>query len=144
MNTEKVAQTIASNLGAEIKTLEQADPNSLSGYDLVGFGSGVYFGKLGKNLLDFADKLPQVAGKKAFIFSTSGRTGKAAAKFHASLKEKLLSKSFSVVGEFNCAGFDTFGALRILGGINKGRPNDEDFKQAEAFAQSLKQDSPKP
>jgi flavodoxin len=144
MNTEKVARTIASNLGAEIKTLEQTDPSSLSGYDLVGFGSGVYFGKLGKNLLGFADRLPQVTGKKAFIFSTSGRTGKAAAKFHAPLKEKLLSKGFSAVGEFNCAGFDTFGALRIMGGINKGRPNEEDLKQAEAFAQSLKQDPPKP
>jgi flavodoxin len=144
MNTEKVAQTIASNQGAEIKNLEQADPNSLSGYDLVGFGSGVYFGKLGKNLSDFAEKLPQVTGKKAFIFSTSGRTGKGAAKFHESLKEKLQSKGFTVVGEFNCAGFDTFGALRLLGGINKGRPNEEDLKQAEAFAQSLKQNSSKP
>jgi len=31
-----------------------------------------------------------------------------------------------------------------MGGINKGRPNDEDLKQAEAFARSLKQESSKP
>lgn len=138
MNTERVAQTIARDLEAEIKNVQQVDPSSLSSYDLVGFGSGVYFSNLSKELQGFVDKLPQVAGKKAFIFSTSGRTGKAAAKFHGSLREKLQSKGFSVVGEFNCAGFDTFAALRIIGGLNKGRPNEEDLKQAEAFAQSLK------
>ena len=75
-NTEKIAQVIAKTLGAEIKNPEQVDPNSLSNYDLVGFGSGVYFGKLHKVLLEFADKIPQVVNKKAFIFSTSGQNGK--------------------------------------------------------------------
>jgi flavodoxin len=50
----------------------------------------------------------------------------------------LQSKGFEVIGEFNCAGFDTVGPLRIIGGINKGRPNDEDLTQAEAFAKNLK------
>ena len=136
-NTEKVAQVIAKVIGAEIKTPEQTDPNSLASYELVGFGSGVYFGKLGKTLLELADKIPQATGKKAFIFSTSGRAGKAAAKFHKPLKEKLESKGYTVVGEFNCAAFDTFGPFKIVGGTNKGRPNADDLKQAEGFAQSL-------
>ncbi len=75
-NTEKIAQVIATTLGAEIKTPDQVDPTSLSNYDLVGFGSGIYFGKHHKVLLEFADKIPQVSNKKAFIFSTSGQTGK--------------------------------------------------------------------
>ena len=74
-NTEKVAQVIAKTLEAEIKTPEQTNSESISNYDLIGFGSGVYFGKLHKDLLEFADKFPQVVNKKAFIFSTSGRTG---------------------------------------------------------------------
>jgi len=55
-------------LGAEIKTPDQTSPDALSDYDLVGFGSGVYFGKLHKDILEFADKLPQVNGKNALIF----------------------------------------------------------------------------
>jgi len=141
-NTEKVAQTIASTLGAEIKTPQQADLNALSNYDLVGFGSGVYLGKLDKKLLEFADKIPQVTGKKVFIFSTSGRTGKGAAKFHQQLKEKLQSKGLTVIGEFNCGGFDTYGLLKIGGGLNKGRPNANDLKQAETFAQNLLKNEP--
>jgi len=136
-NTEKVAQVIANTLGAEMKTPEQTNPESLSNYDIVGFGSGVYFGKLHKDLLEFVDKLPQVAIKKAFIFSTSGRNGNMP-KFHKQLKEKLQTKGFQVVSEFNCGAFDTYGLLKIGGGINKGRPNEEDLKQAEEFAQNLK------
>jgi flavodoxin len=139
-NTEKIAKVISNTLGAEIKKQNQIDPNGLVNYDFVGFGSGVYMGKLHKDLLEFADKIPQVNNKKAFIFSTSGRIGNME-KFHKELKEKLQSKGFDIVNEFNSAGFDTFGPLKIVGGINKGRPNEDDLKKAEAFAQGLKKDS---
>ena len=137
-NTAKIALAIAGTLNAEIKTPSEVDPNGFSEYDLIGFSSGIYFGNLQKSLLELADKLPQVTDKKAFIFSTSGRTGNAS-KFHKRLREKLQAKGFNIVNEFNCAGFDTFGPLKLVGGTNKGRPNEDDIKQAEAFAQSLNQ-----
>ena len=134
---------MASILGAETKTLDQTSPNDLSEYDLVGFGSGVYFGKLHKGLLEFADKVPQVNGKNAFIFSTSGRAGKSAADFHNALRSTLSSKGYTILGEFSCPGFDTFGLLKIGGGIKKGRPNQDDLKQAETFAQSMQKNETK-
>ena len=137
-NTAKIALVFAGALNAEIKTPPEVDPNGLSEYDLIGFGSGIYFGKHHKSLLDLADKLPQVTDKKAFIFSTSGRTGNTS-KFHKQLREKLQSKGFTIVGEFNCAGLDTYGLMKIVGGLNKEHPNKDDIKQAEAFAQSLNQ-----
>jgi flavodoxin len=140
-NTEKIAQVISSTIGAEIKTPDQVDTTNLSNYDLIGFGSGVYFGKLHKVLLEFADRIPQVSNKNAFIFSTSCQSGNMS-KFHKKLREKLQSKGFDIISEFNCAAFDTFGALKIFGGLNKGRPNEEDLKQAEEFAQSLKKNFP--
>ena len=138
-NTAKIASVFAKTLGAEIKTPLEVNPNDLSEYDLTGFGSGIYFGKHGKVLLDLADKLPQMTNKKAFIFSTSGQTGNVVSKFHQYLREKLRSKGFDIVGEFNCAGFDTFGPLRLVGGIKKGRPNEEDLEKAEAFAKNLRE-----
>jgi flavodoxin len=137
-NTAKIASVFANTLSAEIKPPTEVNPNGLSDYDLVGFGSGIYFGKHHLVLLDFSDKLPQVTNKKAFVFSTSGQTGNTP-KFHQSLREKLQSKGFDTVGEFNCAGFDTYGLLKIAGGIKKGHPNEDDLKQAEIYAQSLKQ-----
>jgi flavodoxin len=138
-NTAKIALVFASTLNAEIKTPPEVNPNGLSEYDLIGFGSGIYFGKHHKTLLDLADKLPKVTNKKTFIFSTSGRTVNTTAKFHKKLREKLQSKGYEIVGEFNCAGLDTYGLMKIVGGLNKERPSKDDIKQAEAFAQSLNQ-----
>jgi len=137
-NTAKIALVFASTLNAEIKTPQEVNPNGLSEYGLIGFGSGIYFGKHHKSLLDLADKLPQVTDKKAFIFSTSGRTGNTS-KFHKQLRIKLQSKGYEIVGEFNCAGLDTYGLMKIVGGLNKEQPSKDDIKQAEAFAQSLNQ-----
>jgi flavodoxin len=138
-NTAKIVSVFANTLDAEMKAPQEVDPNGLFEYDLVGFGSGIYFGKHHKALLDFADKLPGVTNKKAFIFSTSGQTGNVVSRFHRRLREKIVSKGFDVVGEFNCAGFDSYGVTKIVGGIKKGHPNEDDLKQAELFAQSLKQ-----
>jgi flavodoxin len=135
-NTDKLASIFAKTLDAEVKMPGEVDPQGFSEYDLVGFGSGISFGKHYKVLLDFADKLPTITKKKAFIFSTSGQTGKTS-KFHQKLREKLESKGFSVVGDFNCAGFDTYGVLKIIGGIQKEHPNEDDLKQAETFAKGL-------
>ena len=137
-NTEKIARIFANILEAEMKNPEQIDTNSLSTYDLIGFGSGIYFFKHHESLLEFAKRLPPLKNKKAFIFSTSGVTKIKFLVRHRPLKSILESKGFEVIGEFNCAGFDTMGPLRFIGGIKKGRPNIEDFKQAEAFAKKLK------
>lgn len=54
------------------------------------------------------------------------------------LKEKLLEKRFNVIGEFFCKGFDTWGPFKIIGGINRGRPNEQDLEKAKKFANDLK------
>ena len=135
-NTDKIASVFAKTFEAEVKMPSEVDPKGLSEYDLVGFGSGISFGNHYKVLLDLAEKLPVVTNKKAFIFSTSGQKGNGP-KFHRKLRKILESKGFSFVGEFNCAGFDTYGALKIVGGIQKGHPNGDDLKQAETFAKGL-------
>jgi len=127
-------------LEAETKTPQQTNPEELQHYDLVGFGSGIDSEKHYKVLLDFADRLPQVTNKQAFIFSTGAMTEKEkVAKDHLSLRKKLQSKGYIIVGEFGCKGFNTNGFLRFFGGMNKDRPNAEDLKNAEEFALKLKQ-----
>lgn len=146
-NTQKVAEAMAKVLDAEIKTPQQTNLDELKKYDLVGFGSGIDSGKNYPELLDFASKLPQVENKKAFVFSTSGmpigvsgqqRLEKYTSKCHTTLKETLQSKGYTIVDEFGCAGFNTNVFLKYFGGLNKGRPNEEDLKHAEEFAQNLK------
>jgi flavodoxin len=132
-NTEKIANVFAKVLDAQIITPQQIHPEELQEYSLVGFGSGIYGAKHHESLLDLANKLPQVTNRKAFIFSTSAMLGeKKVAEDHSTLREKLQSK-------FACKGFNTNSFMKYLGGMNKGRPNAEDLKHAEEFAQKLKQ-----
>jgi flavodoxin len=46
-----------------------------------------------------------------------------------------------IIDEFSCAGFNTNSFLKLFGGLNKGRPNAEDLKHAEVFAENLKENA---
>jgi flavodoxin len=139
LNTEKIAKVFAKVLDAEIKAPQQIDPEKLEEYDMIGFGAGIDSGKHYQPLLDLADNLSEVTNKKAFIFSTAALTGeKKVAKDHSTLRAKLQAKGYKIVGEFQCKGFNTNSFMRIFGGMNKGRPNDEDLERAEKFALNLK------
>jgi len=139
MNTEKVAKVFAKFLDAQIKTPQETDPEELLHYDLVGFGAGIDSGKHYKQVLDFADKMLPVVDKKAFIFSTAALTkNKKRAKDHSPLREKLESKGYTIVDDFQCKGFNTNSFIKYFGGMNRGRPNKKDLKKAEEFALNLK------
>jgi flavodoxin len=138
-NTERVARAMANILDAALLEVKQADASMLEQYDLIGFGSGIYFFRHHRRLLGFVDKLPMLRNKKAFIFSTSGlRKIRFIHDFDKPLKEKLRQKGFDIIGEFSCRGLDTYRATKLVGGVNKGRPNAKDLKQAEDFAKGLK------
>jgi flavodoxin len=133
-NTEKVATVMIEELDADYIHTDHAKPETLAAYDLIGFGSGIYFGKHHKTLFQFVETLPTMTQKRAFVFSTCG-DGK---MHHTALKEKLVNHGFTIVDEFCCRGWDTVGPLKLFGGINKGRPDEKDLAAARAFAQGLK------
>ena len=142
-NTEKIAHVIAKVLDAPVKTPQQVTPEEITKYDLVGFGSGIYSATFDPSILDFADRLPQVSDKNAFLFSTYGAPAFIAnrefiEKNHRQIREKLQAKGYTVIDEFGCAGWNTNSFLQYFGGLNKGRPNAEDLRQAEEFARNLK------
>jgi len=144
-STEKVANAIAQVLDAPIREPSQVRPEELQEVDLIGFGSGIYDEKNHPDVLDLANRLPQVSDGKAFIFSTSGYAERSAvAGFHAPLRDKLQSKGYRILDEFNCPGHNTNGFLKLFGGLNRGRPNAEDLKHAQEFAQKLKEKGRRP
>ena len=63
----KVASAVAEVLDAEIASPRQLEPGDLGGYALVGFGSAIFHGRNQAQLIDFAERLPRQAGRKAFI-----------------------------------------------------------------------------
>ena len=137
-NTVKIGNVIGKAPNAEIKKPQEVDSEEIQKFDLIGFGSGIYGEKHHESLLDLANNLPEVNSKKAFIFSTSAIMGKnKVANDHSKLREKLQSKGYIIVDEFACKGFNTNSFMKYLGGMNKGRPNASDIKDAEEFAKNL-------
>ena len=133
-NTRKIAETIAEELNAEVIEPENVDKNSMENYDIIGFGSGIYFLAHHRDLLEFIDKIFP-AKRNCFVFSTKGFTPTLIN--HSKIKRKLREKGFNIVGEFSCRGYDSVGPLKFFGGINKNRPNDKDIKRAREFAKNL-------
>lgn len=134
-NTKKIADAMAAVLHAEVVSPRDVDVAALSGYDLIGFGSGIAFGKHYTGLLKLVDGLP-VLSRKAFVFSTRGTRRLWA--YHRALKRQLAEKGSTIVGEFSCRGFDTNGPLlKLIGGVARGRPNEQDLRDAQGFARSL-------
>ena len=145
-NTEKIAHVIADVLGAPVETPQQVRPDEISDYDLVGFGSGIYSATFDASSLDLADRLPQVTNKNAFLFSTYGAPAFVAnrefvEKNHAQIQKKLEAKEYTIIGEFGCAGWNINCFLKYFGGLNKGKPDAEDLRNAEAFARDMQNKS---
>ncbi len=137
-NTEKIAKEINSILNATLVPFFKANTEMILEADLVGFGSGVYYNKFHKSLIQLVENLPEMQKKKVFVFSTAGiRKNIILNRSHNHFKKILKKKDFDLIGEFECLGFDTNGLLEKIGGINKGRPNNRDFEKAREFAKQL-------
>ena len=135
-NTEKVARAMTEVLDAELLKTDEVDINALKEYDLIGFGSGIYFFRHHKALLNLLARVPIMENKKVFIFSTRGIGP--VGFYHRALRKRLLKKGADIVGEFSCRGFNSYGPYRLIGGMNKGRPGEEDLENARNFARGLK------
>jgi flavodoxin len=132
-NTKKIAEAMAQELSAELLNTNDKTPASIEQYELIGFGSGIYYGKFHSKLYEMIEKL-DLKGKNVFIFSTSGVGNK---KYNDFLHKLLASKGAVIKGSFSCKGYDTFGPLKIIGGISKGHPNEKDLENAKKFARNL-------
>ena len=136
-NTRQVAEAIGEVLGARVVEPEEIAPNDVAGHDLVGIGSGIYGMMFHARLWRFARSLPMSKGTPAFLFATSGGPEFLWRPAVLVMSRLLRSKGYRMVGTFSCPGFDNLGPFQLVGGLNKGRPNDADLAAARAFASEL-------
>ncbi len=137
-STARVAERISDVLGAVVVLPEEVPYTSLDEYDLIGFGSGVYYGRFHDALCNWVGGLPEktLAQKPAFVFSTSGLSC-LWKLWHGPFTKELARKGFDVIGEFHCRGFDSWGPLWLAGGINRRHPDEHDLSRADEFAHSI-------
>ena len=136
-NTRRVADAIGQVLGADVVEPEAVAVDDLGRYDLIGFGSGIYFMSVHHRLVDLVNRLPPGDGTCAFTFSTSG-TFLVPWLGTTGVRDRLRALDYRLLGDFNCRGLDTVGPLCLIGGLNRGRPDGRDLERAERFARDLR------
>ena len=133
-NTKKLLDAIAAADSSVtlIDVTEQPDVD-LTSYDRIGLASGIYFSSFSKQMISFAEaRLPE--GKDVFYIYTHGApTG----GFLAGIRAVADRKHCRELGKFDCLGFDTFGPFKLVGGIAKGHPDENDLAAAVQFYQTL-------
>ena len=131
-NTKKVVDAIAKEFDVELVDATQVHEKDLSGYDLIGFASGIYAAQFHQQIKNFAQiNLPQ--NKKIFFIMTSAMNK----DFSKSMAESIKGKNAEVVGKFTCPGYNTFGPFKLVGGIAKGHPTEKEIADAVKFYQKL-------
>ena len=88
-NTKQVAKTMAEVLDARLLEPEEVDIETLSEYDMIGFGSGIYWGRFYKRLRNYIKELPSFHNKKVFIFGTCGHNEIPSKSIEKMLKKKM-------------------------------------------------------
>jgi len=129
-NTLKLAKTMAQTLGCSYITADKALNMNLDAYETIGLGSGIYFGQHHPKLFEIASKLSEIP-QNVFLFSSRGNPF--LGKYHQPLKDALNRKTKNIIGDFSVRGYDGTGPWVIIGGGNKGKPNEKDLKKAIRF-----------
>lgn len=132
-NTIKIAKAMAQKLNCKVITAEEAEKTNLAEYKIIGLGSGIYFTSHHPKLINLAESIN--SQQKAFIFSTHGAP--VLGKYHQKLKSVLKDRRVELLGEFSCKGYDGTGPFIIIGGGNKGKPNEKDERKAMKFVSKI-------
>lgn len=132
-NTYRLVQAISERHDVVLINAERQKQENLSQYDLIGFASGIDFGKFYASVEDFLkDNLPE--NKKVFFLYTCA---KKSVRFTSSVKEASLKKETVIMGEYGCRGYNTYGPWKMLGGMNRNHPTTEEIEDAVRFYETL-------
>jgi len=132
-NTKKLLDAIKELGDIKLINVVECEAADLSDYDIIGFASGIYYGKFSKTVIEFAkNNLPNK--KRVFLIHTYGSKRK---KYTEKMKQIIAEKSCQLLGTYGCRGFDTFGPFKLIGGIAKRHPDENDVMGAKEFFRKI-------
>ena len=132
-NTERLLGKASEKFPMDIMTVEEARETDLSAYDAVGIASGIYAGSAHKTILDYLKEKP-VFPKKGFVVTTSALGSQSYADKLAGAAGKA---GLECRGAFACKGYCTFGPFKLLGGMAKHHPDNEDVQALVEFLEKV-------
>lgn len=128
-NTKKLCEAIKKEYNDVVLLNVKEDAIALEEYELIGIASGIAYGKFYKEIEQVTkEKIPE--GKNVFLMYTCGKLGQNVTK---SIEKTLSSKKCNVLGTYGCTGYNTYGPLKLIGGMNKANPTEDELQGAVKF-----------
>ena len=127
-NTERMVRYLAGRLKIELVNAEAGEIADFAAYDLIGFASGMDFGKFYPSVTNLAGQLP--VGKDIYALYTCARDHE---NYGLEIKEIARQQGCRWLGKYGCKGWNTYGPWNLIGGINKNHPSKEKLISAEQF-----------
>ena len=132
-NTKKLVEAIAEKDNVTLIDVTSDKNTDLKEFDRIGFASGIYYSSFSKQILSYADdKLPE--GKEVFFINTCGNP---LGIYFNAIRKITEKKNCKELGAYQCLDYDTFGPFKLVGGIAKGHPTEEEIEGAVKFYQGL-------
>lgn len=139
-STKKIAKTIGKTIAAynwdvDFKNIKYDKIDNLREYDMLGFGTPVYYYRLPFLVKDYLKSLPDLKNKVVFSFISYGSY-----YFDVPVKiENILKEKNTVnIGFFAARGVDKYlGYLKQGALFSDGHPNKRELTQAEKYARLL-------
>ena len=132
-NTRKLAEAIAARYDVTLIDCTLCLQADLSGFDLIGFASGIDFGKFYECIHQFLrNNLPE--NKQVFFLYTCAKTSD---RFTGSIRAEASEKGSLCLGEYGCRGYNTYGPWKLIGGMNKNHPTIDELNLAVSFYESI-------
>ena len=129
-NTKKLLDAIAAKHDVTLINVTKTPETDLSGYDRIGLA---YYSSFAKQLLAYAEEhLPE--GKDVFYIFTHGAPK---GMFLNAVRKIAEAKHCRELGDYHCQGYDTFGPFKLVGGIAKGHPTEDEISGAVSFYEGL-------
>lgn len=136
-NTQKIARVIRDSMRqaghcVDLRYLKKARYEELNDYDLIGFGSPIWF-EMPPNMRRFIEDMPKQNKKPAFSFCTHGTLP---ALYFPIVVPRLQRQGFEVLGWKGWYGNCT---VQIFPEpyYTAGHPDEQDFAEAAEFAESI-------
>ena len=130
-NTKKLLDA----LPKDVTLIDASAPSvtDLSGFDRIGFASGIYAGAFAREVLNFARAhLPE--RKPVFFVATSAMKLKS---HFTGITHVCSEKRCTILGQYLCQGYNTYGPFKLFGGTSKGHPTQEEIQAFLEFYQKL-------
>lgn len=131
-NTKRLVEYLAARYDITLVDAQEISEIDTEEYDLIGFASGMDFGKFYPSVTELAETM--APGKYVYALYTCARDQ---GRYGSEIEEIAGQTGSRYLGKYGCKGYNTYGPWKLIGGMNKEHPSEKELQDACAFYEMM-------